>query len=156
MEDSASHTHNNHPSSVYYQLIGVSSLVELFWQQNTNYHVGACLKQRWVRSTFTSVPQWCNQIYRKWNWSPSCPRTRNVPRAKPVRRALSWLTSIPTEKHHFSLHKQTCRDNCISSCLLTIIQSAVVAICVDWDPLWLSCPSSTYIWPYNYNSISSS
>ena len=43
------HTHNNHPSSFHCQLISDSSLVELFWQHNTNYPVGARLKQRWLK-----------------------------------------------------------------------------------------------------------
>ena len=51
MENLASHTHYNWPSSVHCLLISDSSLVELIRQQNTNYPVGARLKQGQVEVT---------------------------------------------------------------------------------------------------------
>jgi len=66
MEDLASHTHYNCPSSVHCLLISDSSLVELIRQQNTNYPVGARLKQGQVKGTI-HISTAVMQPQRRWH-----------------------------------------------------------------------------------------
>ena len=59
--------------------------------------------------------------------------------------ALPLLTFLPSEKYHFSLHKQAFRDTLCLKTAFALIHTVSSRTCVDLDPL--SCPPSPSDYP---------